>query len=138
MLIMRNDIQTRADIRKLISVFYEKLLSDEVFKNIFLVVAKIDVLEHLDLIVDFWESVLFQAGKYKRDLIDIHLDLNQKVPNGLKKEHFNNWLAFFIETIDELYQGEKANGAKDRALFLAKYIKMKIDKLEQMRLELNN
>ena len=135
---MKSDIQNRKDIKKLVSAFYEKLLQDEEFKHIFLEVAKIDILEHLDIIVDFWKSVLFQAGKYKRNLVDIHLDLNQKYNYGLNEKHFNDWLALFNTTVDELFEGEKAKGAKDRALSIATIIKMKIDNLEQMRLEFNN
>lgn len=135
---MKNDIQNRKDIRKLVSAFYEKLLKDEEFKHIFLEVAKIDVLEHLDIIVDFWESVLFQAGKYKTDLVEIHLNLNQKFNYGLNEKHFNNWLELFNSTVDELFEGEKAKGAKDRAYTIATIIKMKIDNLEKMRLEVNN
>jgi hemoglobin len=135
---MQGDIQNRKDIRKLVSAFYEKLLKDEEFKHIFLDIAQIDVLTHLDIIVDFWESVLFQAGKYKRNLVDIHLDLNQKYHYRLNKAHFNNWLALFHSTVDELFEGEKAKGAKDRALSIATIIKMKMDQLEQMRKEFNN
>ena len=86
---MKNDIQNRKDIRKLVGTFYEKLLKDEVFNYIFLEVAKVDVLEHMDIIIDFWESALFQAGKYKDDLIEVHLNLNQQFNYGLNKEHFN-------------------------------------------------
>ena len=135
---MKGDIQNRKDIRKLVSVFYEKLLQDEVFKHIFLEVAQIEFLEHLDIIVDFWESVIFQAGKYKRDLVEAHLNLNQQFNYGLNEEHFNNWLELFNSTIDEHFAGEKAKGIKDRALSIATIIKMKIDLLEQSRLEFNN
>lgn len=135
---IKKDIQNRKDIRKLVSIFYEKLLKDEEFEHIFLEVAQIDVLAHLDIIVDFWESVLFQAGKYKRNLLEIHLDLNQQYNYGLNERHFNNWLAIFNTTVDELFEGEKAKDAKDRALSIATIIKMKIDNLEKMRLEINN
>ncbi|MEM8528522.1 MAG: group III truncated hemoglobin [Bacteroidota bacterium] len=135
---MKNDIQSRSDIQKLVTVFYEKLLQEEEFKSIFLEVAKIDVLVHLDIIIDFWESVLFQAGKYKRNLLEAHLNLNQKYNYGLTAQHFTDWLAIFNATVDELFEGDKAKGAKDRALSIATIIKLKIDYLEQQRLELNN
>ena len=109
---MKNDIQNRKDIRKLVGTFYEKLLKDEVFNYIFLEVAKVDVLEHMDIIIDFWESALFQAGKYKDDLIEVHLNLNQQFNYGLNKEHFNKWLALFNQSVDEIFEGENATGAK--------------------------
>ncbi len=135
---MKGDIQNRGDIKKLVTTFYEKLLKDKEFEHLFLEVAELDILEHMDIIVDFWESVLFQAGKYKRDLVDFHLNLNQKYNYGLKEKHFHNWLDVFNASVDELFEGEKAKGAKDRALSLATIIKMKIDHLERIRLELNN
>lgn len=132
----KKDIENRADIQKLVTNFYERLLVEEEFKHIFLEVAEIEVLEHLDIIIDFWESVLFRVGKYKRNTLEKHLDLNQKY--RLNETHFNKWLKIFNETVDELFEGEKAKAAKDRALSIASIIKMKIDHLERMRLEWNN
>ena len=133
---MKREIRNRKDIKKLVGAFYEKLLKDKVFAHIFLEVAKIDVLEHIELIIDFWESVLFQAGKYKNDTLDIHLELNHKY--RLDKSHFKHWLETFNETVDELFEGEKAKQAKDRALSVASIIKMKIDDIERRKIELNN
>lgn len=135
---MKDDIKNRQDLRKLVSVFYEKLLQDEEFKHIFLEVAQIDVLDHLDIIVDFWESALFQAGKYKSNLVEIHLDLNQKYNYGLNEKHFNTWLAVFNASVDELFEGEKADDIQKRALSIATIIKLKMDNLERQRLEFNN
>ncbi|MEO1260400.1 MAG: group III truncated hemoglobin [Bacteroidota bacterium] len=135
---IKNDIQDRSDIRKLVTAFYEKLLKEEEFRHLFLEVAEIDVLEHIDVLIDFWESVLFQVGKYKRDLVDIHLGLNQKYHFGLKEKHFKDWLEIFNSTVDDLFTGNKAKDAKDRALSLATIIKMNIDDLERRRLEFNN
>ncbi|MEM9547376.1 MAG: group III truncated hemoglobin [Bacteroidota bacterium] len=135
---MKGDIKDRKDIRKLIAAFYKKLTEDEEFEHLFLEVAQINVLDHLDTMVDFWESALFQAGKYKRDLVEIHLNLNQKYRYGLNQNHFNKWLLVFNSTVDELFEGIKARGIKDRAHTIATIIKMKIDSLERRRLELNN
>lgn len=134
----KNDIQDRKDIQKLIAIFYEKLLQEEEFRKMFLEVAEIDVLEHLDIVVDFWESALFQLGKYKRDLLEIHLDFNQKYSYQLNATHFNRWLATFHAAVDELFEGENAKGIKSRAITTATIIKLKIEQLEQTRLKLNN
>ncbi len=135
---MKGDIEDRKDIRKLVSAFYKKLTDDAEFEHLFLEVAQIDVLKHLDTMVDFWESALFQVGKYKRDLVEIHLDLNQKYHYGLNHDHFNKWLDTFNSTVDELFEGKRARGIKDRAYTIATIIKMKIDNLEKRRLEINN
>jgi len=133
---MKKDIQNRADIQKLMTTFYEQLLQREEMKHIFLEVARIDVLEHLDILVDFWESVLFQAGTYKRNAMEIHLDLHRQYP--LTEAHFKTWLHLFNETTDTLFEGAKATMAKERALSIASIIKMKIDHLDRLRQELNN
>ncbi|MEL6721259.1 MAG: group III truncated hemoglobin [Bacteroidota bacterium] len=133
---MKADIQDRTDIRKLVSNFYQHLLRQEEFEHIFLQVAQIDILDHLDLLIDFWESVLFQTGKYKNNTMEVHVDLHQKY--RLKETHFKEWIATFNETIDELFEGEIANRAKVRALSIATVIRMKISNLDRMRSELNN
>lgn len=133
---MKPDIQNREDISKLINAFYEKLLEDDLLASIFIEVAQIDLVEHLPILYDFWESVLFQAGKYKRNAMEVHLDLHQM--HRLEEKHFNRWLALFNETVDQFFEGETANQAKTRALSIATVIKMKIYQLENRRLELNN
>ena len=133
---MKTDIQNRKDVQKIVNNFYQKLLSNKEFEHLFIKVAEIDVLTHIDIIIDFWESVLFQVGKYKRDLIDKHLALNHL--HRLNEKHFEEWLQLFNESVDELYEGEKAKKAKDQAFSLAKIIRLKIDDLEKKRLEFNN
>jgi len=133
---MKPDISNRDDIKKLVNAFYEQLLDDPDLAPFFTKVSKIVLSKHLPIIYDFWESVLFQAGKYKRNTLDMHLELHTLSP--LKKIHFDRWLALFYETTDQLFEGEKAKQAKDRALSIATIIKMKIDHLEKLRLEFGN
>ena len=64
---MKTDITDRAAIQQLVYAFYEKLLEDRQLKDFFLKIASIELSSHLPIICDFWESVLFQAGKYKRE-----------------------------------------------------------------------
>lgn len=135
---MKKDIETRDDLRKLATTFYEQLLKDETFNHIFLEVAQIDVLKHIDVFVDFWESALFQAGKYKGDLLSKHLEVHQAYHYGLTADHFKQWLNTFNATVNDLFEGEKAEAAKQRALSIAGIIKAKINYLDQLRLEVNN
>ena len=132
----KQDIQSRKDIEKLVRVFYEKLLDDDLLQHFFVEITAIDLTTHLPIIFDFWESVLFQVGKYKRDMLDKHLELNHQF--HLEEKHFKRWLKLFYETVDDFFEGEKAKQAKDRALSIATIIKMKIDDIERKRIELNN
>lgn len=133
---MRPDIQSRLDIEKLVKVFYEKILDDALLAPLFLKVANIDLSKHLPIQYDFWESVLFQVGKYKRDTLAAHLELHQL--HRLNAAHFDQWLALFNETVDDFFEGEKATQAKERALTIAAFIKAKIKHFDRKRLELNN
>ena len=109
------DIETRSDIEELISKFYEKMLKDPIIGFIFTDIAKIDLDEHLSIICDFWETILFTRPVYKRgpEVMNVHHELNKKIP--LKKGHFTRWLFLFSTTVDELFEGERAEKAKERA-----------------------
>ncbi len=133
---MKRDIEDRADIRKLVTAFYERLLKDEDFKHIFLAVMQKDMLAHIDTLMDFWESTLFQAGKYKGDTIDAHLEVHHQY--RLNAAHFSKWLEIFNETVNDHFEGNIATQAKQKASTLATIIRLKIDNLEQRRLEINN
>jgi len=76
-----------------VKVFYEKVFDDALLAPIFLEVAEIDLSKHLPLLYDFWESALFQVGKYKRDTFEAHWNLHQV--RRLEAAHFNRWLELF-------------------------------------------
>ena len=120
----KKDIATRKDIENLITLFYEKLLSDDSLRYIFTDVAKIELEPHISLISDFWENLIFGADTYRRNAMQPHLDLNKKTP--LKKEHFDGWLTHFKDSVDELFEGEKAHFAKNRAQSIAMVMQVKI------------
>lgn len=121
---MKNDISTRDDLHLLVTRFYEKLLADKSISYIFTDVAKIDLAAHLPILVDFWEMVLFQSDTYRKNALQIHVDLHKKSP--FSKEHFNIWLLYFKQTIDELFEGEKAFLAKERATSIATVMQIKM------------
>ena len=110
---MKRDITSRADIEKLIIDFYEKVKVDKTIGFIFTEVVPINWAHHIPVIVDFWESILLDNPVYKKNAMEVHYDLNKKVP--LQKEHFDSWLHLFISTVDELFEGKIAALAKTRA-----------------------
>ncbi|KAA3610494.1 MAG: group III truncated hemoglobin [Calditrichaeota bacterium] len=120
----KKDITNRNDIENLIRIFYEKLLSDESLSYIFTDVAKIELEPHILLISDFWENLIFGSDTYRRNAMQPHLELNKQTP--LKKEHFDAWLAHFKNSVDELFAGEKAHFAKNRAQSIAMVMQVKI------------
>ncbi len=124
---MKKDITDREDLLKLLTQFYDKLLDDRSISYLFTEVAKIDLHHHLDILVDFWDSILFQSDTYRKNAMQPHMILHQQSP--LQKHHFETWLGYFNETVDELFEGEKASLAKERALSIATVMQIKISQL---------
>ncbi len=118
------DIQNRKDIITLVDSFYEKVLKDELLGRIFTNVVKVDWEKHLPRMYDFWETTLFYESKYSGNPMQVHVDLNQRFP--LTKVHFDRWLALFNQTVDELFEGNMATLARQRALSIATVMQVKI------------
>ena len=125
------DIQNRADIDVMVRAFYNRLLHDDRVSYLFEDVKGEHLEEHFDILCDFWESVLFFIGQYKRNTMLKHLSLHDK--HGLTSDHFEIWLGFFNETVDGLFTGEKSNLAKERAHSIAVIMQMKIKEMGQWK-----
>lgn len=121
---MKHDIQNRKDIEQLINSFYDKVKQDDVIGFIFNDVAKVNWEKHLPVMYDFWENILFLSNNYAGNPMSVHTHLNKLTP--LAKEHFERWLKLFNETTDELFEGEKAMLAKEKALSIANIMEIKI------------
>ncbi|PWA04488.1 group III truncated hemoglobin [Flavobacterium psychrotolerans] len=118
------DVQTRDDLHLLMSAFYVKLLRDTNINFIFTEVAKIDLQPHLLELVDFWEEMLFNTGSYRKNVMQIHQDVNSNLK--FSEEHFAIWLNYFNLTIDENFSGTIAENMKTRALSIATVMKIKL------------
>lgn len=116
-----NDITSRQDVERLIKLFYDNLLQDHEMKKVF---EGIDFKNHLPQIVHFWCFVLLDEQGYKTNVFDKHLHL------PIKLHQFDMWLRTFVNTIDDLFKGEKAEIAKQRATVLTFTFKSKWEKLK--------
>ena len=112
-----NDIADRQDISDLIVSFYGRAFQDSLLGPVFVDVAHLDLATHLPIMCDFWETVLFRAGTYKRNALRVHTVLHQKSP--LTSEHFSRWLELWTGTVDDMFIGEKADLAKLQASRIA-------------------
>lgn len=121
---MKKDISTREDIELLVRAFYEKVKGDPVIGHIFTQVIKVNWDKHLPVMFNFWENTLFYTGTYSGNPITSHRRLNNIFP--LNEGHFARWLMLFTATVDELFEGEKAALAKQRAMSIATVMKIKI------------
>lgn len=121
---MKKDITGRADIEVAIRSFYDKVVADDTIGFIFNDVAKVNWEKHLPVMYDFWENVLFFTGKYNGDPMNVHKHLNNVTE--LNTNHFARWTRLFNQTIDELFEGENAERAKQRALSIATVMQLKL------------
>ncbi|MEP2027001.1 MAG: group III truncated hemoglobin [Reichenbachiella sp.] len=119
------DIQSRADIDQLIHAFYSKIMSDSEIGYFFTEVVQLDLDHHLPKIADFWETTLFHKANYKGNPITPHVAMHEKSP--MTKVHFDRWVKVFCETIDEIFEGSKAEMAKQRAHSIATVMFIKIN-----------
>ncbi len=110
---MNADIHTRKDIELLVITFYEKVRTNSVLGYIFDDVAKIDWESHLPKMYSFWSSILLTEHSFSGNPMHKHIELSKKT--AMTEKEFSEWLHLFIQTIDELFLGEKANEAKVRA-----------------------
>ena len=118
------DIENRQDLEVLLSEFYSRLLRDPTISYIFTDVARINLQEHLPHIVDFWEQSVLYTGSYRKNVLQIHHDLNSK--EKLTNAHFETWLNHFNAVTDALFAGSNSEKIKTRALSIATIMKIKI------------
>ena len=118
------DIETRADIDRLLRRFYSKAMIDEVIGYLFTDVAKLDLEAHLPQIGNFWEQVLLQRPVYVGQPIAVHVALHEAAT--LRPQHFQRWFSIWAETVDELFEGETATEAKRRAAVIAETMQYRL------------
>ena len=123
----KKDIENRDDLLLLIQEFYKKLLADNSINYFFTDVAKINIAEHFPVLVNFWDTILFQSGTYQKNAMQPHMNLHQKSP--MEKQHFETWLRYFKETVDELFTGDNAFIIKERAVSIATVMQIKTKQL---------
>jgi hemoglobin len=118
------DIRNREDIVLLLEKFYSKALSDATIGYFFTEVVPLNMETHIPLITDFWETVLFGKAAYKGNVMKMHQHIHELSP--FNDEHFKRWAQLFIETVDEMYEGDIATTAKQRAESVATLMRIKL------------
>ena len=101
------DIQSRSDIELLLNRFYEKAFADAQIGYFFTEVVPLDLEIHIPQIADFWESVIFNTRGYRKNVMEVHQHISDLSP--IKKEHLDQWVKLFTATVDENFEGEKAD-----------------------------
>lgn len=125
---MKKDIETSEDVTLLVNTFYNKVQHDDVIGHFFSDVAKVNWDEHLPHMIQFWETVLLGKSTFEGWPMRTHLVLHQK--EKLLPHHFDHWIELWFGIIDNLFEGDIANEAKNRAKIMRELILFKIDKME--------
>ena len=121
----RNDITSQKDLYTLVDGFYQKLLADASISYIFTDIVKINIEQHLPILVTFWSQAILGTGGYTKNLTQSHLDINAK--EYLSPALFKTWLHHFYLTVDELFEGENCEKIKTQALNIATVMQIKIE-----------
>ena len=119
----KQDIENRKDIENLLHAFYRKVFTDQLIGHFFTIIVPLDLEKHIPLIADFWESIIFNTQNYRKNVMEIHHDINKQ--SSIKKEHLDRWVEVFSQTIDEFHEGKNATLMKQRARSVATLMEIK-------------
>lgn len=98
-----------ARVDPLLGPIFTRVISDAAWRS------------HLDLITDFWSSLLLGTRRYDGRPMPKHLAIG-----GLEDKHFVRWLALFRETAEALCQPAVAAIFVDRAERIAQSFRLGI------------
>ena len=110
-------IENIEDIKILVNSFYERVREDDLLGDIFNTIIQDNWPKHLEKMYRFWESNIFDSDSYQGNPMLQHIKLHKR--QAMSTEMFNLWLAYWQQTVTELFVGEKA----EKALFRAATIK---------------
>jgi hemoglobin len=113
------DIQSLDDIRLLVNSFYTAVRNNGLLGPIFNERIGERWPEHLEKMYRFWQTVLLDDHTYFGSPFPPHAQL------PVDQLHFDTWLQLWYGTVDQYFQGKKADEAKWRgdkmaAMFLYK------------------
>ncbi len=117
----KRDITTLDDIKLLVDSFYGKVREDDLLADIFNERIQDRWTAHLEKRVRFWQTVLLEEHTYDGSPFLPHA----KLP--VDAEHFERWLKLFNETVNTLFEGEKARRAKWQGERMAEMFLYKIN-----------
>ncbi|MEQ6122197.1 group III truncated hemoglobin [Reichenbachiella sp. MALMAid0571] len=118
---MKNDILNIEDVKLLVNRFYTKVREDAMLADIFNQRIGDKWSEHLEKMYRFWQTVLLEEHTYFGSPFLPHANL------PVEKQHFEQWLNLFNETVNELFSGTKAERAKWQGERMAQMFLSKIE-----------
>src|SRR5215211_6744670 len=105
---------TEDDIAAVVDAFYAKVRADPLLGPVFgRAIADDAWPQHLEIIGDFWSSVMLKSGRYQRNPFSAHRRIE-----GIRSEMFDRWLALFRETCDELLTPDSGEALYAKAMII--------------------
>lgn len=114
------DILSLTDIKMLVDIFYERIRANDLLGPIFNSILNDRWSSHLEKMYRFWQTVLLAEHTYTGSPFVPHA----KLP--IDQLHFDTWLTIWNDTINDLFEGEKAEEAKWRGDKMAEMFLYKI------------
>lgn len=119
----KRDIKDKKDIELMIRSFYASLLTNESISPVF---ENTDFEKHMPHMISFWSFILLDEAGYTTNVFDKHVHL------PIQKEHFAIWLEHFEKVVNSLFEGEKADLAKQRAQTIAYTFEKKLEQMGRL------
>src|SRR5262245_59623598 len=116
---IRTEIADRYDGDLLVRRFYQAVIPDATLGPIFHDMG-VDWSVHIPKLVDFWAGRLLGEPGYVGNPVGAHQPVLDRCPFGSRE--LARWLELWEETIDELFVGDVAELAKERAYLAAEAI----------------
>lgn len=124
-MVVSKDIQDRQDLINFLWAFYNKAIHDELIGRFFTEVVPLNLDTHIPVIADFWESVVFNARGYRKNVMEVHQHIHAL--SSIKAEHLDRWVEIFTTTTDDMFEGDKATLMKQRARSIATLMNIKLN-----------
>jgi hemoglobin len=116
----REELRDPAQLDELVRRFYQAVLQDGLLGPIFEGMEP-DWAVHLPRMVDFWSDRIFGTNEYRGNAVGAHQPVLDRFPFG--DAELDRWLELWTETVDELFVGEAAERAVERAHLAATAIR---------------
>jgi len=117
-----HDIRSKEDIKLFVDNFYSKVKIDPFLGPVFISKLGDSGWEnHLEKMYSFWNTILFGQKDYSGNPFSKHS------PLPLETCHFERWIALLKQTIEENFQGSKADQVLMRAHKISQIFQAKMN-----------
>ena len=115
---------SRDEIKLLVDSFYKQAMADDMIGIYFTQVIQLDLVEHMPIMYDFWDSTLNGTGAYKGNPMTKHILLHKK--HAFKTHHFDRWLELWEDNARTIFDEKKSKLVIEKAHQIAQLMQFKV------------